>query len=70
MRSFQMSSSPVEIKGGGPKKFCSKTLEGRDHLADLDVESSIILRWILRKYYMKLWTGCIWFRMECSAEIL
>jgi len=32
-------------------------LRERDHLADLDVDGMKILRWIFRKWDVRLWTG-------------
>jgi len=35
-------------------------LRERDHLEDSDVDGRIILRWILRKSDVGLWSGLIW----------
>ena len=35
---------------------------GRNHLVDTGVDGRIILRWILRKWDVGIWTGSIWFR--------
>jgi hypothetical protein len=35
----------------------------RDHLEDPDVDGKIILRWIFRKWDVKVWTESIWLRI-------
>jgi len=35
---------------------------GRNHLVDTGVDGRIILRWILRKWDVGIWTGSVWFR--------
>jgi hypothetical protein len=37
-------------------------LRERDHLGDPGVDGSIILRWILRKRNVGVWTGSSWLR--------
>ena len=32
----------------------------RDHLEDPGIDWRMILRWILRKWYVRAWTGLIW----------
>jgi hypothetical protein len=39
-------------------------LEGKDHLEDPDLEGRIILRWIVRKWDVGIWTGLIWLRTK------
>jgi hypothetical protein len=34
----------------------------RDHLEDPDVDGSIILRWLFRKWDVGVWTGSSWLR--------
>jgi hypothetical protein len=41
-------------------------LKGRDHLQERGTDVRIILEWILRKQGGRVWTGCIWPRMETS----
>jgi len=35
----------------------------RDHLGDSGIEGRIILRWILRKQGVGIWTGSSWLRI-------
>jgi len=38
-------------------------LRERDHLEDPDVDERIILRWILMKWDVGIWTGTSWLRI-------
>jgi len=42
-------------------------LRERDHLEDAGVDGRIILRWILRKWDVRAWTGLIWLRIETGG---
>ena len=46
-----------------------KLREG-DHFEDPDVEGRIILRWIFRKWGVRVWTGSSWFRIGRVSEHL
>jgi len=37
--------------------------EGKNHLEDPGVDGRIILRWIFRKWDVRLWTGSSWLRI-------
>jgi hypothetical protein len=38
-------------------------LRERDQLEDSGVDGRIIIRWILRKRYVEVWTGSSWLRI-------
>jgi len=38
-------------------------LREREHLGDPGVDRRIILRWIFRKWYVRVWTGSSWLRI-------
>jgi hypothetical protein len=42
-------------------------LKERDHLEDPDVDESILLRFIFRKWDMELWNGSSWLRIGKSG---
>jgi hypothetical protein len=42
-------------------------LRERSHLEDPGIDSRIILKWILRKWDVVTWTGCIWIRIGTSG---
>jgi hypothetical protein len=44
--------------------FWWENLRERDHWEDPGVDGRIILRWILRKRDVGLWTGLGWLRIE------
>ena len=43
--------------------FGGKNLRERDHLEDSGVDGRIILRWIFRKWDVRLWTESSWLRI-------
>jgi len=51
----------------GEKRTCTgfwwENLREIDHLGDPGVDGRIILRWILRKWDVGVWTGSSWFRI-------
>jgi len=44
--------------------FRCGNLRKRDHLEDSGVGGRVILRWILRKWDVRVWTGSSWLRIR------
>jgi hypothetical protein len=56
------------VAGVGKKKNAHIIQQkGKDHFSFLGVDMRIILRWILYKYDMRMWTGFVRFRMRSSG---
>jgi hypothetical protein len=53
----------VEVHTG----FWWGNLKERDHLENKDIDGRIILRWILRKWDVGVWTGLSWLRIGTSG---
>jgi hypothetical protein len=47
------------------EKSKGKSLVGKK----LDVEGSIILKWIFRKYGLRMWIRLMWFRIGASGKL-
>ena len=50
--------------------FCWGDLRERDHLEDLDVGRSIILKWIVKEWDGEAWAGLIWLRIGTGGGLL
>ena len=48
--------------------FWWRTPKERDHLEDPDVGGRVILRWIFRKWGVRVWTGLIWLRIGTGGR--
>jgi hypothetical protein len=44
--------------------------EGNKPLEDVDIDKSLILKWIVRKYNWSLWTGFIWHKIGTNGGLL
>ena len=42
-------------------------MKERGHLGDPDVDGSVILKWIFRKWGVGTWTGSSWLRIGTGA---
>jgi hypothetical protein len=54
----------------GVYRVLAGSVRERDHLGDPGLDGSIILRWILRKWDVGLWTGSSWLRAGTSGGCL
>jgi hypothetical protein len=46
-----------------PAGFLCGNPRAIDHFEEPDLDGKIILRWLLRKWGVSVWTGSIWFRI-------
>ena len=44
-------------------------LNQRDYLKDLGIDRKVILKYILKKYFISVWTGFIWPRTGHVVEV-
>jgi hypothetical protein len=51
-------------------KFWSDKLYGSDHSKDIGIDWRIILDWILKKYFGRVWNGFVWIRIETNGDLL
>jgi hypothetical protein len=47
-----------------------QTERKKDHLEVLGVEGRVLLKWILKKYYVSVWSGFIRLRTEANGVFL
>jgi hypothetical protein len=50
--------------------FWLECLKGRDYSEDRGVNVRIILKWILGKYGVRMWTELIWLRIKTDGGLL
>jgi hypothetical protein len=48
-------------------KFWVENLKRRDHVEDRGRDGKIVLKWIMRKQDVRLWTGFIWLVLGSSS---
>jgi hypothetical protein len=51
-------------------KVLLQNLKGIIHLQDLDIKGKTILKLILKKHIVRVWTGYIWLKIESNGRLL
>jgi hypothetical protein len=49
--------------------FWLGTMKESDHLEDIGVEATIILKWMLNRYDGRTWTRLIWFSIKIGGPL-
>jgi hypothetical protein len=52
------------------QKILSEKMKSRDHLEQFGVDKRMILKWILKKQCVKVWTGITRIRIGYSGGLL
>ena len=62
----------VERTGRGEmhKRFWWGNMRAREHLENVGVDGTMILRWMLKKWVGRAWTGLIWLRIGTRIGFL
>jgi hypothetical protein len=50
--------------------FWPENMKGRNHKEDLDIDGMTVLKWILKKDDVRVWTGFIWLRVGTSGGLV
>jgi len=50
------------------KTFWLDCMKQTDHLGDPDIHGKIVLKWILKKEGVRMWTGIIWLMIRPAAS--
>jgi len=58
------------VRGEAYTGFRWGNLRERDHLEDAGIDGRMILRWILRKCDVEIWTGSSWLRIGTGDGLL
>jgi hypothetical protein len=49
--------------------FSLQTCKERGHLGDLNIDGRIILKWLIKKYVVRMWTDFMWLRIGSSGSL-
>jgi len=65
------------VGAGGVYRVLVRKMRERDYLEDVGLEGRITLKWIVKKWNEKAWTGLIWLSQgqeasscECGCHLL
>jgi hypothetical protein len=65
-----MGGSYSALGGDKYTRSLSENLKGKDLSEELDVDGRTILKWILKKYCVRMCIGFIWFSIGTGCWIL
>jgi hypothetical protein len=55
-----------KMRNNSFRNLVRRNLEVRDNLRDLSVNESMILKWSMKNYCFRMWTGSNWYRIGSS----